>query len=37
MMVDELEKTKDSLWSTADGRLPSADTVVNKSPNYKVI
>ena len=27
MMVDELEKTKDSLWSTADGRLPSADTV----------
>ena len=27
MMVDELEKTKDPLWSTADGRLPSADTV----------
>ena len=27
MMVDELEKTKDSLWKTSDGRLPSADTV----------
>jgi len=27
MMVDELEKTKDSLWNTSDGRLPSADTV----------
>jgi chromosome segregation ATPase len=27
IMVDELEKTKDSLWKTSDGRLPSADTV----------
>ena len=36
MMVDELEKTKDSLWSTADGELPSVQILsVNKLPNYK--